>query len=129
MYCMCSWVYIENFTVSIVCASCLNIYARLHAECACRHNSVRHSIGCSGNLVWLILTFLPLLLYIPPPSPSFFTFHLPPLLSLRSTFLPFFLYIPPPSTSHPLNLYIPPFSLYFFIPPFSIFFPFIPSPF
>ena len=147
-----SWVCTEDFTISIVCASCLNIHARLHAECACGHDSVRCSIGCSGNLVQLILTSLPLLLYVPPPSPSFFMFHLPSLLSLCSTSLPFFLYVPPPSpsffmfhlppllslhftslpfflyvsplfTSLPLNLYIPPSSLYFFVPPFSNFFP------
>ena len=79
----------------------------MHAEHACRHDSVRCSIGCSGNLVKLIPTFLPLLLYIPPPSPSFFTFHLPFLLLLCSTSLSFFYYVPPPSSSF-FTFHLPP---------------------
>ena len=55
VYCTRSWVCTEYFTICIVCVSCPTIHTRSHAECACGHDSVRCSVGCSSNSDPLIL--------------------------------------------------------------------------
>ena len=81
--------------------------------------------------------FLPLFLYIPSSSLYFFTFHLPPFISLRSIFLPLFLYVPS-SSLYFFTFHLPPFislrsillPLFLYVPfSFLYFFTFHPPPF